>query len=101
MRINYYFFMSKPFYFIISLLIFYYCTPGVRYVRQVDKTYSKNQEYTAGDIIEGQASFYGKKFHGRKTANGETFNMYDKTAAHKSLPFGTVIKVTNITENKL
>ena len=92
--------MSKRFFFIISLLTFYYCAPSVRYVRQVDKNYSKNKKYEVGDIVEGQASFYGKKFHGRKTANGETFNMYAKTAAHKSLPFNTLIKVTNLANKR-
>ena len=42
------------------------------------------------------ASWYGWEFHGRKTANGETYNMYDHTAAHKTLPFGTLIRVTNL-----
>ncbi len=42
------------------------------------------------------ASWYGWDFHGRKTANGETYNMYEHTAAHKTLPFGTVIRVTNL-----
>jgi rare lipoprotein A len=92
--------MFKLSIFIISLLLFYYCAPSVRYVRQVDKNYSKNQEYGVGDVVEGQASYYGKKFHGRKTANGETFNMYDKTAAHKFLPFDTIINVTNLTNKK-
>ena len=44
----------------------------------------------------GIASYYGKKFHGRKTANGETFNMYKMTAAHRVLPLGTYLKVTNM-----
>lgn len=44
----------------------------------------------------GTASYYGKKFHGRKTANGEIFNMYKLTAAHRVLPLGTRIKVTNL-----
>ena len=44
----------------------------------------------------GVASYYGKKFHGRKTANGETFNMYKLTAAHRVLPLGTRIKVTHL-----
>lgn len=43
----------------------------------------------------GKASWYGPGFHGRKTANGEKFNMYAMTAAHKTLPLGTMIKVTN------
>jgi len=44
----------------------------------------------------GVASFYGKKFHGRKTANGETFNMYKMTAAHRVLPLGTRVRVTHM-----
>ena len=44
----------------------------------------------------GRASYYGKKFHGRKTANGETFNMYKLTAAHRVLPLGTIVKVTHL-----
>ena len=40
------------------------------------------------------ASYYGKPFHGRKTASGETFNMFHQTAAHRTLPFGTKLKVT-------
>lgn len=49
---------------------------------------------------KGTASWYGKKFHGRKTANGEIYNMHNLTAAHKELPFGTFVKVTNIKNNK-
>lgn len=47
-------------------------------------------------IQEGTASFYGKKFHKRKTASGEIFDMKGYTSAHKHLPFGTLIKVTNM-----
>jgi rare lipoprotein A len=47
---------------------------------------------------KGMASFYGAGdgFNGRKTANGETFNKNKLTAAHKTLPFGTVVKVKNL-----
>ena len=44
---------------------------------------------------QGVASWYGKAHHGRKTASGERFNMNAMTAAHKSLPFGTKVKVTH------
>lgn len=44
----------------------------------------------------GWASWYGGKFHGRKTANGERFNMNAMTAAHRTLPFGTKVRVTNL-----
>jgi len=48
----------------------------------------------------GRASWYGKKFHGRKTANGETYNMYAMTAAHKTLPFNTNLRVINLENGK-
>jgi rare lipoprotein A len=44
----------------------------------------------------GVASWYGGKFHGRKTASGEVYNKNDLTAAHKTLPFGTVVLVRNL-----
>ena len=45
---------------------------------------------------KGLASWYGKKFHGRLTANGEIYNMYEISAAHKTLPFGTVVEITRL-----
>ncbi|MFV8783520.1 septal ring lytic transglycosylase RlpA family protein [Microbulbifer sp. SA54] len=45
---------------------------------------------------KGQASWYGTKFHGRKTANGEVYNMYAMSAAHKTLPLPSYAKVTNL-----
>ncbi|MCH7958545.1 MAG: septal ring lytic transglycosylase RlpA family protein [Candidatus Hydrogenedentes bacterium] len=44
----------------------------------------------------GLASWYGKPYHGRPTASGERFNRHDLTAAHRTLPFGTVIKVKHL-----
>lgn len=44
---------------------------------------------------EGQASWYGLKFHGHKTSNGETYDIYEMTAAHKTLPIPCYVKVTN------
>ncbi|NLC92201.1 MAG: septal ring lytic transglycosylase RlpA family protein, partial [Treponema sp.] len=46
------------------------------------------------------ASYYAEDFHGKKTSNGEDFNMNSLTCAHKSLPFNTIIKVTNISNGK-
>lgn len=46
-------------------------------------------------IQEGTASYYAKKFQGRRTSSGEIFHLDSMTAAHKNLPWGTVIKVTN------
>jgi len=48
----------------------------------------------------GVASWYGEPFHGRKTANGETFDMREMSAAHKSLPFGTLVRVTNLDDGR-
>jgi rare lipoprotein A len=53
-----------------------------------------------GFVQEGIASWYGKEFHRRKTSSGEIYNMYDKTAAHKTLPFGTYVKVENLSNSE-
>jgi rare lipoprotein A len=50
---------------------------------------------TPGTELQGLASWYGGKFHGRLTSSGEIFDTNDMTAAHKTLPFGTIVKVTN------
>lgn len=48
-----------------------------------------------GETYEGIASWYGPKFHGKKTSNGETYSMYAHTAAHKTLPMNTIVRVIN------
>jgi len=50
--------------------------------------------------IRGMASWYGEKYHGRKTANGEVYNMYSMTAAHKTLPMNTMLLVKNLETGK-
>lgn len=52
------------------------------------------------ESIVGLASYYAEPFHGRLTANGETYDKYGLTAAHNSWPFDTIIKVTNLNNNK-
>lgn len=47
-------------------------------------------------VMSGQASYYAHKYHGRQTASGEIYNMYDMTAAHRDLPFGAMLRVTNL-----
>jgi rare lipoprotein A len=49
---------------------------------------------------EGLASYYGSRFHGRKTASGERYDMFAMTAAHKSLPLRSYAEITNTTNNK-
>jgi rare lipoprotein A len=51
-------------------------------------------------IEEGVASWYGAPFHGRRTSNGETYDMHEMTAAHRTLPFGAVVRVTNLRNGK-
>lgn len=51
-------------------------------------------------IEKGIASYYGRFFHNRKTANGEIFDMDGMTAAHKNLPFGTMVRVSNLKNGK-
>ncbi len=53
-----------------------------------------------GFVQTGKASWYGRKFHGRKTSNGERYNMYDMTAAHKTLPMNTWVSVHNLNNNR-
>jgi rare lipoprotein A len=48
----------------------------------------------------GDASWYGKQFHGKETASGENFDMFELTAAHRQLPLGTYVKVTNLRNGK-
>ncbi|MCD4707410.1 MAG: septal ring lytic transglycosylase RlpA family protein [Candidatus Sabulitectum sp.] len=55
---------------------------------------------TSGLELRGIASWYGIPFHGRKTANGETYDMNGLTCAHRTLPFGTVLIVTNMGNNR-
>jgi rare lipoprotein A len=55
---------------------------------------------TSGDASEGKVAHYGAKFNGRKTASGERFNVNAMTMAHKTLPFGTRVKVTNLANKK-
>jgi rare lipoprotein A len=68
-----------------------YVVNGVRYYPLPD---------AYGFVEYGKASWYGKGFHGRPTSSGEIYNMYGRTAAHKLLPLDTVVKVTNLTNQK-
>ncbi|OGU58519.1 MAG: hypothetical protein A2X64_01350 [Ignavibacteria bacterium GWF2_33_9] len=51
-------------------------------------------------VQEGGSSFYGKRFHNRRTASGQIFDMNKYTAAHRKLPFGTIVQVTNMNSGK-
>lgn len=51
-------------------------------------------------VITGVSSYYAEDFHGKLTANGEIYDMYGLTAAHKTLPLNTIVRVTNLDNNK-
>jgi rare lipoprotein A len=51
-------------------------------------------------VEQGIASWYGVPYHGRRASNGEIYDMYKLTAAHRTLPFNTVVRVTNLTNGK-
>ncbi len=80
-------FLKRP--FLLSILL----------VFVVSACSFKDDGYPAGSRT-GIASWYGKDFHGRPTASGETYNMYAMTAAHKTLPLGTVLLVTSLENGK-
>ena len=58
------------------------------------------QGASSGDASEGKVAHYGARFNGRKTASGERFDMNAMTMAHKTLPFGTRVKITNLANKK-
>ncbi len=62
--------------------------------------YAANERVNERYVQVGIASWYGEFFRGRKTANGERFDPAGLTAAHRSLPLGTVVKVTNLENGK-
>ncbi len=59
----------------------------------------KPTRFREGQVLMGISSFYGPDFHGKLTANGEVYDMYGRTAAHKTLPLNTIIRVTNLANN--
>lgn len=64
-------------------------------------SFNHREKVKSAVVIEhGKASYYGNQFIGRKTANGEVFTKYEYTCAHKTLPFGTKLKVTNLANNE-
>lgn len=94
-------------YLIVILIVFLagcstgslYQTNGIPKKKQHKKFNSSEQAYTTkvkkDYVLYFVCSYYGKKFHGRQTANGEVFDMNKFTCAHKTLAFGTILRVTN------
>ncbi|MCY9871386.1 septal ring lytic transglycosylase RlpA family protein [Vibrio barjaei] len=83
--------------FIFAALMFSFLA-GCSSTASIDS--SKTRSYAKSHELVGQASWYGNKYHGRRTASGERYNMRAYTAAHKTLPFGTIVRVTNTANGK-
>jgi len=79
---------------LVLLLLFTMVGCGSMHTGAVQATSS------ASIILHGKASWYGEAFHGRPTASGEPYDMHAPTAAHKTLPFGTRVRVTNLDNGK-
>ncbi len=74
--------------------------PGHQRPYRVNGQWYKPISSARGFEQTGLASWYGEKFHGRKTSNGEIYNMFAMTAAHKTLPLGTFVRVHNLGNGK-
>jgi rare lipoprotein A len=97
---------------ILSSFIFISCVSSIRYTTK-DNSESKSESKKAYSNLEETykdykalesnieiASYYSDDFHGKRTANGEIYNMYDYTAAHISYPFNTIVRVTNLSNDR-
>lgn len=91
----------KIFFLIFPLLVFMGCSSIIRFnSNNLDIELNKNNpKDLVGQKFKGLASYYGNEFNGRKTASGEIFDNNKMTAAHKSIPFGTLVRVTNLKNN--
>ena len=97
-----------------TVLIFTACSSAPRFTksktnnpRQSEKkVITENKDlnsynnFTVLETVTGVASYYADKYNGRLTSNGETYDMYGLTAAHPSYPHNTIIRVTNLSNNK-
>jgi len=73
------------------------CSSAVRFA---DKSADDKSATIPGKVFYGKASYYADAFHGKTTANGEIFDMNKLTAAHRTFPFGTLLQVRNLKNNK-
>ena len=80
------------------------CGPNIAYGDYINSEGMTRKQIEAikdhPQVQIGIASYYGSKFHKKRTANGEIFNMYKVSAAHKTYPLGTKVKVTNMENGK-
>lgn len=97
--------INKYILYIILILFLFNCTSSPRYgsgdyLPKNNSTSKISKNFKNKKILIGESSYYADDFHGKITANGETYDMYGLTAAHKTLPLNTIIKVTNLSNKK-
>lgn len=87
----------KLLYLLITLFILQSCSGTIRF-SSITQPEDKSS-YQSGDVFHGLASFYSDEFEGRQTANGEIYDKNKFTAAHKTIAFGTKVKIRNLQNN--
>ena len=96
--------ITSKYYLVFSLvfLMFYACSSTARYskINDYSEKDSRTKNLKVLGVETGTASFYADEFDGRKTANGEVYEMNELTTAHPSYSFGTIVKVTNFSNGK-
>jgi rare lipoprotein A len=101
--------LAIPVLILVTLSIISGCSPSLRYIEDNSPNTSPNYDTVLFNHLKfskslkseiGIASYYDKKFNGRKTSNGEIFSNNDLTAAHKEFPFNTIVRITNTSNNK-
>lgn len=88
----------KIFTLIFLSFIVFSCSSAKRFSN--DNNENSESDNYLNTIAIGKASYYANEFHGKNTSNGEVYNMNDLTAAHPFYPFNTIVKVTNLSNEK-
>ncbi len=85
----------------VAFLVQAHDMPAVAVVAAAEPATPAPLAITLDDAPDGFASWYGQPFHGRRTASGEKFDMHSYTAAHRTLPFGTILRVENAVNGRV
>lgn len=94
-------FINKIVLLFVAINIFYSCSSSTRFTKEESTNNNTRFDKTESLGVEiGEASFYSIEFDGKKTASREIYDMNELTAAHRSYPFNTIVKVTNLVNNK-
>ena len=86
--------------FLLIILSLVSCASSTK-ISKSDNVIEQKQPNSVGDIQYGISSYYAENFHGRRTANGEVYDMYAISGAHQTLPLNSIVKVTNLENNRV